>query len=518
MVKSMFKAFATVTLISVVTRFAAFLFKIYLSRRLGAEMLGVYQITMSVFMLFVGLVASGIPTTLSRKTAEYDAAKNFSKSNSIFSMSLIISVSLSLMVCLFFVLFPNILTLLFADKRCISLFITILPSLLSTAVYCTTRAWFWGKGDFGIYSGAELFEEVFKIAITATIISLPIMRGNIVGGVATAYVIGDFVAAGVVLLLFAFKKGKMPRPKYFAEVSRSAAPLTGARIYGSVLSSVAALILPILLIGNGFSTGDATAEFGRISGMVMPLIMTPITIIGSLAVVIVPELARNHGNNALINRQITRANVFATYVAAVFFVIFFASGEDLGNMLYGDMRSGVLLSLSAFLSIPLSLSQLSSTILNSLGKENWTFIVNIISSLFLLCLLFLLPQFIGIMAYPIALIVHHCVGLTLNTIKLRKHTRIKLNYLVYEIMIVLTAVIAALIGKAVGDSLWQLHYLWRMAVAVLVGVAIFSLSLIPLVINAVNKSMKKRTNGTHASDKVVISSSNSDVKLTKNRH
>lgn len=482
MAKSLFKAFATVTSISVVTRLMAFLFKVYLSRKLGAEMLGVYQITMSVFMLFICMAASGIPTTLSRKTAEYDALGNYSKTNSIFTMSMMISVGMSLVICLFFTLFPGVLKFLFADSRCIELFIILMPSLLSTGVYCTARAWFWGKGKFGAYGSTELFEEIIKIAVTATLITLPLMHGNLAKGVAVAYVIGDFIAAGFVLLLYIILNGKVARPKYFKEVAKSAAPLTGTRIYGSLLSSAAALLLPVFLIKAGMNTSEATAEFGRMSGMAMPLLLTPITIIGSLAVVIVPELAKNNRDHAKVNRQITKASIFATYVASFFMVIFYAGGEDIGIMLYGDARSGIFLMNSTALIIPLALSQLSSTMLNSLGKETWTFCVNLVSSVLLLACIFILPQFVGIMAYPIGLFFFHLSGLLLDTIKIRKLTKINLNYLIYECCIVFMAVGAAALARTVSNVLSEIFYFWRLVITVLSGSAVFAISLIPIAL------------------------------------
>ena len=68
--KRVFKAFALVTAVSVATRLMSFLFKIYLSRELGAEVLGLYQIVMSVLSLMSCVGSSGLPVTLSRFVAE----------------------------------------------------------------------------------------------------------------------------------------------------------------------------------------------------------------------------------------------------------------------------------------------------------------------------------------------------------------------------------------------------------------------------------------------------------------
>ena len=66
----LFRAVTVVTMFSVITRALSFLFKIYLSRTLGAEVMGLYQIALSMFFLFSALSASGLQTVLSRKTAE----------------------------------------------------------------------------------------------------------------------------------------------------------------------------------------------------------------------------------------------------------------------------------------------------------------------------------------------------------------------------------------------------------------------------------------------------------------
>ncbi len=53
--KKIVGAVATVAVFEVFTRLIGFLFKIYLSRALGAEALGLYQIALSVFFLFSSL-------------------------------------------------------------------------------------------------------------------------------------------------------------------------------------------------------------------------------------------------------------------------------------------------------------------------------------------------------------------------------------------------------------------------------------------------------------------------------
>ena len=59
--KSLVKTVVLITGFSVLTRIVGFLFRIYLSRTVGAEALGLYQVAFSVFMVLLTVVSSGLP-------------------------------------------------------------------------------------------------------------------------------------------------------------------------------------------------------------------------------------------------------------------------------------------------------------------------------------------------------------------------------------------------------------------------------------------------------------------------
>ena len=67
----LFKTTAVVTVFSLAEKFLGFLYRIYLSRTIGSEGLGLYQIALSVFALLMTLSCSGIPATVSRLITKY---------------------------------------------------------------------------------------------------------------------------------------------------------------------------------------------------------------------------------------------------------------------------------------------------------------------------------------------------------------------------------------------------------------------------------------------------------------
>ena len=94
--KKIFKAFFTVSAVAVVTRAISFVFKIFISRKLGAEIMGVYQICFSLFGMLASLAVSGIPLTLSRVTAETQALGDIKAQRSAFTTCLLLSLMISM--------------------------------------------------------------------------------------------------------------------------------------------------------------------------------------------------------------------------------------------------------------------------------------------------------------------------------------------------------------------------------------------------------------------------------------
>ena len=70
--KSIFKAVAVVTIFSVITRTLGFFFRIFISRKLGAEGLGLFQMSCNILSIFMTLIASGLPVTTAKMVTDAD--------------------------------------------------------------------------------------------------------------------------------------------------------------------------------------------------------------------------------------------------------------------------------------------------------------------------------------------------------------------------------------------------------------------------------------------------------------
>lgn len=384
------------------TRLLSFIFKIWMSRALGAETVGVYQISMSVLSILFTLT-SGAPTVLSRKIAEAQAYKDTRRQNSLTTASILIGLGVSASLCALFYGLNEHLGVLFSDERCLPIFLILLPTLITSTLYASLRSWFWGRKNFIAFSSTELLDEVIRIILSA------VLAGGIVSaisgatGIALAMTLSDIACVIVLGILFFIAGGRFAKPTGFKELTLRTIPLSATRIITSLSASLTAIVLPRLLIGAGMSPADATAEYGRVAGMALPLIMAPVMFVSSLSVVLIPDVAelKSKGNIEGVKTKLSNAMLFAMIIASCFFVLYLPLGKYLGAIIFGDEKAGELVSYCSFLLFPIAIAQVTTPMLNSLGKERSTFINTLIGTLLILPCVSLLPRYIGVYAMAV---------------------------------------------------------------------------------------------------------------------
>ena len=125
--KSFFKTVIIVTIFGFCEKFLGFLYRIFLSHKIGSEGIGLYQIALSIFGLILTLCCSGTPVTVSRLMTKYQAEKNKTREKKVISAGLILTFLTTLPVCVFLFCFNNTLNFVFSDERAKTLFYIILP-------------------------------------------------------------------------------------------------------------------------------------------------------------------------------------------------------------------------------------------------------------------------------------------------------------------------------------------------------------------------------------------------------
>ena len=420
---SLLRSVLTVSGFSIVTRALAFLFKIYLSRSLGAEVMGLFQTAITVFFLFIALSTGGISTVLSRKIAEYNAKGENEASFSLLSTALIVGVGLSLISTLIAYLMLPKSGFFITDERAVPLLKIMLPALFSTTFYIIIRGWFWGNKRFLDFSISELIEEILRIIFTLLFLAGVFSGIEGAKGLAFAFTISDFIVLAIIIAIYFARGGKIKPFRPFKEITKPAMPLTIMKIFASLTGTVVALVIPQGLIAGGMSISEATESVGRIGAMANPLLFAPNALINSLAVVLIPEMSEANAkkDTVKLKEQITMGLRFSIVISVAFLVGFCALGKELTSFLYKDVKSGVYLEKASVILMFAPINMIASSSMNSIGLEKQNFLSYSVGGLLMLFASFILPKYLGIDAVIIADLLFLLTSSTINLYFLSKH-------------------------------------------------------------------------------------------------
>ena len=446
--KSLFRAVLLVAGFSVLTRFLGFLFRIYLSRELGPELLGVYQVAISIFSVLLVLVSSGIPLAISKLTAGYSVKKDFRAQNGVVSSALIVGVGIAVILCLIIVVFRESLGHLFTDERCVYILITLLPAVIASAIYSAFRGSLWGNQNYFSVCWTELAEQVIRIVAFMILVNFVYigLDGASIAGLSMS--IACVLSATLVAIVY-FRQGRrLSSPKtYFRPLLRSAVPVTGVRTASSLIQPVIAVLFPAMLVLAGYTSEQAMESYGMAMGMTFPLLFLPSTIVGAISFTLIPELSTaiaKHENDLIANR-IKTSLTLTVFISAMVIPFYIGVGPEIGAFLYDNTASGEYLARAAWIMLPLGLSNISSSILNAYNLEVKSFVNNIVGGVLLLGFVALLSGTLGVDALIWGFGTCMLVTTVLNIYMIKRHTSLNLGLIKPTLLMLLFIIPATLL-------------------------------------------------------------------------
>ena len=449
MKNNIYKSAAQVTAFSFVEKTIGFLYRILLTRIIGAEGIGVYQICLTVFAVFLTAASSGIPVTVSRLMAKSNARGDLSGKHSAVTAGIICTLIVTVPIALMLFFGRNIFGFLFSDKRCIPIFSILLPGLVLTSVYAVIRGSFWGNKQFVPYSVIELLEEAVMV-IAGTILIIGVTDPVVGAERAMLAVLIPYVFSFAVSLFWYFKKGgKLVNPKkQLKPLLASATPITAMRTSTSVINSAVAIILPALLIGAcGLSGTEAISMYGVAAGMAVPTLFIPSAIIGSIAVVVAPELSENFykKNKKRVRYDVEKTVKASIFIATLIIPVLFVLGNAISVFLYDSELCGQIVTISSFTVLPICITMMTNTVLNSMNYEKRTLVYYLIGAAVMLICLVALTRYLNVYAYVLGLSLSFIITSVLNLRLLSKKCS-GISYIKYTLRGIGVTLVACLFG------------------------------------------------------------------------
>ncbi len=263
---------------NLLSRLLGFVYRITMTKAIGAEGMGLYQLIMPLYALSWTLTSAGLTTTLSHLTARELALGQKGNVKRILHLSLLLSLCLSVLVAagLFF-LAPFLSVQLLQDARAVHPLQIISCCIPMMALGSCMRGYFYGLQKHAVPAASQLLEQLVRLSaifILSTAFSLAVPQ-QAVCAAAVGIVLGE--TASFLLTLLCLKTqpasptaARFSRRHCLSLILSMAIPLSATRIFGSLLHTAENILIPQRLSLFSQST-NALADFGRLTGMAMPL-------------------------------------------------------------------------------------------------------------------------------------------------------------------------------------------------------------------------------------------------------
>ncbi|MFR5244927.1 MAG: oligosaccharide flippase family protein [Clostridium sp.] len=373
------------TTAGLLARILGFFYRIFLSRTIGAEGLGIYQMIFPVYGIFFSLCAGSIQTAISRFiAADPDHAKRTLLSG--FSISFTLSLAAALMIRRFSEPLAEHILL---EPRCAPLLSVMAFAIPCTSIHACICGYYYGKEKVSVPAASQLLEQMIRIFTVFLLVSvciekqIPVTVSLAVFGL----VAGEAGSALFVLIFFLlfheFHENTGRSYSVGPALLALAAPLMANRLVLNLLQSTETIMIPERLTVYGLTRSQAVRTYGKLTGMAMPFVLFPSALVNSLAVVLLPVTARHQsaGNDSGIADGISMSFRYSLYLGIFCIGIFTVFGEALGLQIFKSQDAGSFIQILAWLCPFLYLATSSGSILNGLGKTKLTFFHHLISLL-----------------------------------------------------------------------------------------------------------------------------------------
>lgn len=385
------RAFLTGTLLltaaGFLCRLLGFFYRIFLSRTIGAEGLGIYNMVHPVYGICFALCGGSIQTALSQYIAAHE-----SQGRKVFRTGLTISMVLSGILAFLICQYPAwIASHILIEPRCAPYLPVMGLSLPFASFHACANGYCYGAQRSRVPAFSQVAEQVVRMSLVFLIAGKWAAEGTEITVRLAVYghLIGEIGAASFNLLclgLFPPQGRNMERAEESSclmPLMTLALPLMGNRLILNLLAGAEAVWIPNRLQMSGLSDAEAFSVYGILTGMALPFILFPSAITNSIAVLLLPSVAKDQaeGRTESISGSVSMALRYSLYMGILCIGIFVLFGCPLGISVFKEEQAGHCMQILAWLCPFLYLAATMGSILNGLGCTRTTFLQSVAAML-----------------------------------------------------------------------------------------------------------------------------------------
>lgn len=459
-----------------VSKLLGFLYVIPLEHLIGLQGLALLNHGYTPYTVLLSLTTLGIPLAVSKYVATQNQLGNYRQGVRLLKHSFYLLLGVGVLMYFFvFLAAPAFARFLHSPEstwiiRASTSALVIVPAM------AVLRGYFQGWQSMGPTGVSQVIEQFVRVVFFVLVAYFCVQMGFTLESTVAIASLGTLlgaIAATITMVFYWYKRrGGIhqkvlsspkvePKPLYqeYAALLRYAVPISFVSLAIPLFSLIDLVLFKPLLYAMGYSKEVAINWFGILSSTAQKLIMLPVSLATALSLSILPALTRAHvqGSRREIRQQAEQSFLLLLYVVAPASVGIYILAEPLYTTLFSDGSGVAMLQAYTPAIIMISLYTLSATILQAIGKTQWsiwglglTLLIKIVAMV--LFMLFINPELGAIHATTMAFF----TGSILNIYGvLRSYDVAKKNLLIGGGKIFVAALIMGA-GVYLFAKLWQL--------------------------------------------------------------
>ena len=408
-------------------------FNIYISNKISAEALGVFQLIMTTYMFGITLSASGINISCTRIVSEemafgndYGVRASSKKCITIAMFFSIIASSIFYFNADFIVnsFFENRVSANVVYLRCLALPLISISSAINGYFVAVRRVY---KSVVG-----QILEQVSKIIAIVILLNIYLPLGTL-EGICFSLILGDVISEIVSFIYlicaylfdinyhFSTLKANS-KDSFVYRILRILVPVAFTSYIRSGISTVKQLIIPSSLKKSGLNAETALSNYGIISGMAMPIVMFPATLLTTVSSVLIPEFSRYYVKEDYKKiREYSDKLIIGSFLFACLITVFFwIFGDNIAMFIYNNSSVGAYIKVFAALIPFMYVDIIIDNILKGLDAQTDIMIINIIDLVITTSFIFFFVPILGLRGYIISIFISEILNLSLSLNRLFK--------------------------------------------------------------------------------------------------
>ena len=374
------------TLAGLVVKIIGSFNRIILSRFLGGEGIGLYQMAYPMYLLILAIAAAGIPTAISIIVSELLAKGDRGNVKRVFKVSLRLMACVGLVLAVLLLVAAKVLlvTGIIQDGRAYYAIVALIPAVFFATILASFRGFFQGHQLMAPPAISQILEQLVRVLVMVVLayLLLPLGLEYAAAGAAFGTVPGSIT--GLLVLGYFYRRyrstwmeegvGCSYEPERAGSIVKRllclALPVSLANVLVPVSNIVDMLMVPNRLVASGFTVEQATTLYGYLTGMAQPLIMLATIPTLSLTASLVPAVREAYTLEKTedVNRKAHLAMKLCcliTVPAAVGMMVF---AEQISLLLYGTAKAALAIRHSGLAVWLLGTQQITSGILQGIKE------------------------------------------------------------------------------------------------------------------------------------------------------